>query len=451
VSIHKFILTASAAFCLAGSAYAGLATEEIKALGTTLTEFGAEKAASANGAIPAYTGGIKAAPADFVPGSGRYTDPYKDEKPLYTISAANMRQYAQLLTPASKALLERFPTYKMNVYKTHRSMIYPDWVLKNTLKNATTARMVGEGDGVEGAFGGIPFPIPKTGYEVMWNNYLRFQGATTDLRFRAETVDRSGQKTVIAEQETSFMFPYYDRKTGKMDDTNYMTIMSKWIGPPSQAGLMILQKFSMNYALKDDATWMYSPGQRRVRVMPEAKYDTPATPVGGTMFYEEINAYNGRMDRFDYKIVGKQEMLVPYNNYRAYFSPDTNSNDKHENPDVIRWELHRVWVVEGNLKKGKRHAYSKRVFYIDEDSWAIMQSESYDQAGKLYRVLNNLSFIAYDKPRIIPASGLYYDLNKGSYTNMAFYGAAGTRITTSDEVPAGSRYTAQTMGNMGVR
>lgn len=450
MSIQKFILTAATATLWAGAATAQVSADEIKQLGGKLTEFGAEKAGNADGSIPAYTGGIKSAPADFKPGSGRYPDPFKDEKPLATIDARNMAQHAQFLTPASKALLERFPTYKMNVYPSHRTMGYPDWVLKNTVRNASSARLVAGGDGVQGAFGGIPFPIPKDGYQVLWNNYLRYQGPRTEVHFQSEMVDRTGRKTVINEQDANFMFPYYDPKGSTLADTNYMTIMSNVMGPPAQAGQMILQKFSIDYTSRDDAIWMYTPGQRRVRVAPEAKYDTPAATVAGTMFFEEINSYNGRLDRFDYKLAGKKELYIPYNNYKAYFSPTVNG-DKHENPDDVRYEKHRVWVVEGTLKAGKRHAYSKRTFYIDEDAWNIVQSESYDQAGKMYRVLNAMSFVAYDKPRIVPTSGLYYDLDKGSYTNMATYGKDGMTVKVFDDVPAQSRYTAETMSAQGVR
>ena len=450
MSINNFIVSAAAASLWAGMACAQVSPDDLKQLGGKLTEFGAEKAGNTDGSIPAYTGGLKTAPADFKPGSGRYPDPFKDEKPLLTVDAKNMAQYAQFLSPASKALLERFPTYRINVYPTHRTMGYPDWVLKNSLKNASTARLVAGGDGVEGAFGGIPFPIPKDGYEVLWNNYLRYQGVRTDVHFTSEMVDRTGRKTTINEQDADFMFPYYDQKVGKLADTTFLVLMSNVMGPPAQAGQMILQKFSADFTQKDDAIWMYTPGQRRVRVAPEAKYDTPAATVGGAMFFEEINSYNGRMDRFDYKLAGKKEMFIPYNNYKAYFSPTVNG-DKHENPDDVRYEKHRVWVVEGTLKPGKRHAYSKRTFYIDEDAWNIVQSESYDQSGKMYRVLNALSFVSYDKPRIIPTSGIYYDLDKGSYTNMATYGNAKTAVMVYDETPPGSRFTAETMSAMGVR
>lgn len=449
MSINKFILMAGIASTLAGAAMAQATPDEVRQLGGRLTEFGAERAGNADGSIPPYTGGLKAAPADFKPGSGRYPDPFKDEKPLFTVDAKNMAQYAQWLTAGSKAMLERFPTFKMNVYKAHRTMGYPDWVLKNTVRNATAARLTGEGDKVEGAYAGIPFPVPKSGNEVLWNVYLRYQGPRYDVRFETVLVDRSGRKTTVSNQRTSYMFTYYDPKADKLPDWNYVNVFTTIMGPPAQAGVMFLQKHPLDYTSQVSATWIYTPGQRRVRMAPEAKYDTPAATIGGAYFYEEIAGYNGRMDRFDYKIVGKQEMLVPYNNYQALYSPDLGG-EQHENPDVMRYEKHRVWVVEGTLKADKRHAYSKRRFYIDEDSWQIVQSEAYDPSGKMHRVINGLNFVPYDKPRVGTYAGIYYDLNKGNYAHFTM-AAPELGYQPFEEVPPQSRFTPDTLGAMGVR
>ena len=449
MSIPKSILTAVAATLWAGAVAAQVSPDELKLLGTRLTEFGAEKAGNADGSIPAYTGGLMTIPAEFKPGSGLYPDPFKDEKPLFAIDPKNMGQYDQFLTPASKALLERFPTYKMNVYKTHRTMGYPDWVLKNTVKNASTARLIEGGDGIDGAYGGIPFPIPKDGYQVLWNSFMRYQGPRMDIKFQTNLIDRSGRKTLVGYQHTSYMYTYYDQKASKLPDWNYVNVFTTTLGPPAQAGTMFMQKHPLDYRTQSSATWIYSVGQRRVRIAPEAKYDTPAATVGGAYFFEEIGGYNGRMDRFDYKLLGKQELFVPYNSYKAMYSPDL-AGEQHENPDAMRYEKHRVWVVEGTLKPDKRHAYSKRRFYIDEDTWQILQAEAYDQGGKMYRVVNGMSFMVYDKPRISAFGAIYYDLNKGSFAHFTL-GGPGLGYFPFDEVPSQSRFTPETMSDKGVR
>src|SRR5438128_2092449 len=105
--------------------------------GPKLTCIGAEKAGSASG-IPEYGGkwlgdwpGVKNGPG-FDPG------PYKDEKPQFTITNANVEQYAANLTEGQKALLKKYPgVYKMNVYPSHRDFRFADFMCDTVKKNAT--------------------------------------------------------------------------------------------------------------------------------------------------------------------------------------------------------------------------------------------------------------------------------------------------------------------------
>ncbi|CAB3780085.1 DUF1329 domain-containing protein [Paraburkholderia caffeinilytica] len=438
----------------ATQAQAAVSQEQAKELGGKLTEFGAEQAGNADGSIPAYDGGVTklAMPADFKPGSGRYPDPFKEDKPLYTITAQNLAQYADQLTPGTKALFQRFPDYRVEVYKTRRTMAYPDWVLKNTVRNATAAKLSGQtrGDAVAGAYGGLPFPIPQDGYEVMWNQLLRYQGPRTDFRFSTIFVDRSGHQTLVGDQECKFMYPYYDEKQSKLNDDFYFAGYTSYFGPPSQVGQLFLQRFSINHGDKDDTTWVYTPGQRRVRVAPELKYDTPAASIGGTLLFDELGGFTGRMDRFDFKLVGKKEMIVPYNNYRAYEATDL-VGDKHENTSAVRWEKHRVWVVDATLLPGKRHAYSRRTYYIDEDTWLIVAYEAYDEGGALYRVAHTINIVPYDKPRVGQPSQISYDLTKGNYVITAVQGGPSMYMKTFDALPNQSAYTPQAMEGNGVR
>ena len=89
------VLVAALVAAFAGSAFAAVSADEAKKLGTTLTEWGAEKAGNKEGTIPAYNAATAqpARPAsyDFKKDPGRRTDPY-NEKPLFTITAQNAAQ-----------------------------------------------------------------------------------------------------------------------------------------------------------------------------------------------------------------------------------------------------------------------------------------------------------------------------------------------------------------------
>ncbi|MCT9810845.1 DUF1329 domain-containing protein [Acidovorax sp. Be4] len=441
------------------TAFAAVTPDEAKQLGGPLTAFGAIKAASADGKIPEYTGGLSKPPAGFDPKSGEWPDPFKNEKPLLSITPANMAQHADKLTNGVQALLKQYPSFRIDVYPTHRTMQYPDWVLKNTFKNATTAKLAGkvQGDGVEGAYGGVPFPIPKNGHEVMWNNSLSFQRTEIAVKNPGQyLVDTSGGRSELPIVPYYSYSPYYDPDLAgeKSQGAAHTKIWSEVTAPPTMAGTAFVINYPYNYSESDQQVWVYTPGQRRVRMAPEYRYDTPYAQNGGVLFWDELALFRGRMDRFDFKLVGKKELYIPYNSYRTPSAPvDTAFGPKHINPDTIRFEQHRVWVVEATLKPGSRHAYSKRMFYIDEDSWALIEADGYDQDGKLWRVGLASTFNFYDGGGgHFSAAVSFYDLQKGNY--FAYMNPTSTgapKVFVYDKLVKANLFTPAGLAGTGVR
>ena len=135
------LMAASLALTLAGQAQAAVSPAEAAKLGAELTLVGAEKAANADGSIPAYAGGLITPPASFQAGSSMRPDPFADEKPLLVIDGKNVEQYKDQLTAVSFELAKRYPGFRMEVYPTHRSASIPQGVLDNSLKNATSAKL----------------------------------------------------------------------------------------------------------------------------------------------------------------------------------------------------------------------------------------------------------------------------------------------------------------------
>lgn len=383
-----------------------------------LTAFGAIKGANADGSIPAYTGGLTRPPASFKSGSGVFVDPFANEAPLYTVTAANKDQYARILTPGTQALLDKWSDYKLNVYPTHRTMAYPSWFLENARKNQGNTRLSGAspGDKLENLHPGTPFPRPTNGYEAMWNHLLRYERFTSS-RVESHLVDSRGRSILLNRGSNDIYSPVYSGDTSKVfNGDQYWLATVKIESPANLAGYVQLQRHPMDWG-KGSENWVFDPGQRRVRVAPNFTYDTPVAQWSGTLFYDEAYGFMGRMDRFDFKLIGRQEMLVPYNTYGAMFGDASKLlGPKFLNPDVVRWEKHRVWVVEATRKNGARHAYSKRRYYLDEDTWAIVLNEHYDNAGKLARVGQMFSFINYTPTGgVSSATFNYYDLIKGNY------------------------------------
>lgn len=395
-------------------ASAGVSTEDAATLKTTLTPLGAERAASKDGKIPAWTGGMTTPIAGDKPG-GRRGDPFKDEKPLYSITGKNVDSYAEQLTDGVKALLKKYPDYRVDVYPTHRTAAAPQWVYDNTLKNATRGKLVG--DVPANVVGGVPFPLPKVGAEVIWNHMLRWRGTSFQAKVTQYQITADGRPVLTTDGIIDIQIPYYFPEAtlesfDKAPEIQLIRLVN--VGPPIRAGEAITGRDQLD-PTKTQA-WVYLTGQRRVRKLPNPCCDTPSPVSAGLMSFDEIQTWSGRLDRFDFKLVGKKEMVVPYNGNKL-LQPKTDAEVLSKtgvNPDFMRWELHRVWVVEASLRAGQRHPAVKSRYYCDEDTWACVLADRYDANGQLWKTLWTATFVAPDLPATATGAFGFNDLLSGT-------------------------------------
>lgn len=421
--IRKTLFAATIAV-LSASAMAAVSPQEAARLGKDLTPVGAEKAGNKDGTIPDWTGGLTKIPASFVPGSGLRPDPFAGDKPRLVITGQNADQYKDKLTAVTYALLKRYPKYRIDVYPTQRPVYYPEKIVSNIAKNAVSAKTVNDGIAMEGALPGTPFPIPKTGNEAMWNHIMRYAGEATFCKYDSYNVDSAGVATLAATGLSYQEFPIFAPKaldTVIKGDSPIWYIKQEYTGPARRAGESLLVIDHANPLVQPRKAWQYLPGQRRVKLAPDLGYDTPNPGTAGAATYDDAFVFNGAQDRFDFKLVGKKEVFIPYNNYKATSFPGSRENvttPNYMNPDLVRWELHRMWVVEATLKPGKRHIYKKRVFYIDEDSWVALASDEYDARDQLFRGTYGYTAFSYDAKVLNIALQATYDLIAGLYASQ---------------------------------
>ena len=415
-------LSVLAGLTIGGAATAAVSASDAAKLGAELTPLGAEKAGNADGSIPAWDGGLsspaQAGNPGFKPGQ-HYADPYASDKPLYTVTPANMGQYASKLTEGHKKLLQTYKnSFKMIVYPTHRSAAYPQRIYDATKRIATTAELAKGGNGVVKAGEGIPFPIPQTGVEVFWNHVLRYRGDVIVRNIGQAPVTAGGDYTMVKfRDETMVAYSLPGAKSENLNNT-IAYFIQETVAPARLAGEVLLVQETLDQSIENRRAWVYNPGQRRVRRAPNVAFDNPGTNSDNLRTSDQFDMYNGSPERYDWTLVGKKEMLVPYNAYKL----DSNTlkytdvlKKNHINPDLARYELHRVWVVDSKLKAGKSHLYSRRTLYVDEDSWQILAVDCYDRSGQLYRVQEGHVINFYEVPALWTVLETVYDLSNGRY------------------------------------
>ncbi|EIT70992.1 MULTISPECIES: DUF1329 domain-containing protein [Hydrocarboniphaga] len=403
----------------AQSGHAAVSAQEAEALKATLTPLGGEKAGNKDGSIPEWKGGQTSALGGAKMGDVPTTI-FADEKPLLKIDAKNFPSHADRLSDGTQALLKKYPdSFRVDVYPTHRTAAAPQYVYDNTYKNATRCQTVAGGASVQNCYGGIPFPIPKDGSEVIWNYQLRLEAESTELGFKNLVGTADGQRTLATRNDESFQYPYY-YKDGSPESWSgeYFIQRFSTTAPPFKAGESLVIRDSINPKSYRQA-WQYLVGQRRVRRAPTVAYDTPDFVASGANYFDEVQGFLGAVDRYDWKLIGKKELYVPYNtNALVTAKVDEAYSKFHLNPDKLRWELHRVWVVEATVASGKRHAVPKRRFYFDEDSWVLLLMDGYDAEGKLWRTTQMTPFVMPSLPGVLVKPATIFNLQANTYSTV---------------------------------
>ncbi|WP_240433592.1 DUF1329 domain-containing protein [Solimonas sp. K1W22B-7] len=383
--------------------------------GDPYTPIGADRPGSGDGTIPAWTGGLS---RGGTPGQ-RLADPYAADKPLFTITGANVAQYRNRLTPSHQALLARYSTYRIPVYPTRRSVAYPQAIYDATKANVGKAKLLGS-DALEGARLGFPFPRPQSGVEVMWNHRTRYRSDAVDLQSTQAVVQADGRIQQPLKQMERVSFRYGNvRSPSDLSKSNILLYYLTWFGRSrNDTDFLVLVHETANSEKDSRDIWVLPPKINKMFRIPPVGYDQPFPGADGLMFVDMMDMYNGAFDRYVWKLTGKREIYVPYNDYRLLDGQTAMADllrPGHPRQDRMRYELHRVWVIEAVERQGKRHSFGKRVFYVDEDSWNVVLVENYDREGKPWRFQEGHLLAFYDAQFANTAPVFIFDLKDGRY------------------------------------
>ena len=411
---------------ISGIAKAAVSAEDrarIGLEGTELTPSGAVRAGNAEGTIPEWKNKLVATPpgyqrGDFPP------DPFAGDKVLFTITPQNYQEYADKLSEGQKKMFETYPDYYMNIYPSRRSIVFKPHIYEAALKNldrvefVTTDKDMGM-IGYRGARRAWAFPIPKTAEEAFLNQQSRPRPVWYDARETTTPVASTGD-FVPNILQVNFHHKWSDpdipedHPDGSAEE-NIILYSQVLVAPAKVAGQVVLALEPVSFTKNYRKAWAYSPGQRRVKRAPQIIHDNPITAGDGLGTTDQGYGFNGPNDRFSYKLLGKREVYIPYNPYKLIQKEATVDAVIKDNgrldQDFARYELHRVWVIESTLKEGTSHAYSKRVYYLDEDSWEVALVDLYDRRGGLWRHWEDHTLFYYDEQATNRVAEISYDFD----------------------------------------
>jgi len=402
------------------------AAPDASLLTTILTPFGGERAGNASGTIPAWTGGLTEIPSGWTPGS-LMPDFFANDAKVVSIDSSNMAQYADKLSEGTMKMMQQWG-FRIDVYPTHRTFSAPQYVYDNAVKNVATAKAAPQGlrFGFTGAFGAIPFPILDpdpaiAGPQAMLNHSVVYQGVGWTRSFGQYTVDETGHLTLGVDEREATYYSFYDPK-GSVDnnDGNYQHGYFANTAPAALVGQELVYLYPTVIYNNPERIWQYLPGQGRVRQDPNLLYDTPAPALNDYANQDEYGVFAGAIDRYDWKLLGKKEIFVPYNNNKLLLSTPEAAHLKHFlDPDLVRWELHRVYVVEGTVHSGDRNVIARRRYYLDEDSWIACLGDTWDAQGNYWRHSMNILENRPDFPSgVVPTTVPLYDLQANRYATL---------------------------------
>ena len=162
----------------------------------------------------------------------------------------------------------------------------------------------------------------------------------------------------------------------------------------------------------------------------------------------------GSPEKYNWEIKGKKEMYIGYNSYKlggAGVKNDDLIRPGHINPEYPRYELHRVWVLEGTLLESERHIYPRRVLFIDEDTWQPHVVDYYDSHEVLWRTAHRYSKLYWEVPVVADVTEVHHDLISRRYNSTTMMGEKDGPYDYNQPVPSDSFFTPASIRKMGVR
>jgi hypothetical protein len=144
--------------------------------------------------------------------------------------------------------------------------------------------------------------------------------------------------------------------------------------------------------LKRDNAWLYLGFQRRVRRL--ATGQITDSFLGSDLMIEDFEGYNGRISDMNWEYQGTKEVLLPfYNHNEQELTDEFEDSEGYKYVDFhgkgqcfpkVTWQLRKAHVLEAT-PVDSNHPISKRVHYVDAQTFTLPRTLIYDRKGELWK------------------------------------------------------------------
>ncbi len=337
--------------------------------------------------------------------------PYKDAKPSFLglkvgmiINAKNADQFKGILDPAVYQQLKN-GWFTMKVGETTSFDLHPNYV-EATRKNLGKVSLGDNLGEINGFIAGRPFPQepdtadPRAGEKLAFNYKYGYNwgdnAAIYPFYWRYRDLESGKIERTI---KFNFHFlnykhrvnqdpvPEFSDNPGDLFRAIYVQVLEPFDVKNTQ--LLIHRK---DNDLERDDTWLYLGFQRRVRRLASGQI-TDAF-LGADIMIEDFEGYNGRISDMNWTYKGTKNVMLPfYNHNEMTLATDLKEADGYQFVEFggkggcfpeITWQLRKVYVLESD-PIDENHPISKRVHYVDAQTFTLPRTLIYDRKGDLWK------------------------------------------------------------------
>jgi hypothetical protein len=312
------------------------------------------------------------------------------------VTKSNLAEYESLLGPAIRWAVGR--GLEMEVVAP-RSIPLEPARLAATEKYSPQVRLSGDKLRIENFAAGLPFPLvrdndPDVAVKLMFNYENRIVVDDLDVRnFDCDTGTTSANGPMRIEKHFEiehFRRLYY---VGRLyhepmptwptsDGIRYREALYPLIEPFDLKGVGLTYNRYLDPARQDDS-WLYYPLLKRARRLSTAQRSEAL--FGQDTDIDSYAGYAGSIAWMDWRLLGSKRILASMHSRNF---PGIWGDGSADFAFRDTWEPRDVFVLEGRSRL-PGYAYSRRVIYLDRESYVIAYTELYDQRGELWKAWVN--------------------------------------------------------------